>query len=283
MNDRSLVLILAAVLSSTAAIAAPSAPIAAATAPAPAAPAATDATAPAAQLPPTPRHKPDPKDEAYSPNAPILASAPSSVAATNMLTASSAKAFPKWKPAMAVASGPFPRAKPEQQVALATPPSPAAPPPAAPVAPAAPATPPPPAMTTSPAAPATPAAADAGTCGDACNEVIFRSIGNCLWVQNANPHAVTFTARAGTRTITLALAGADAGKADAHKPFEPKEGTPSPIGEGAYHTRISDPFSPNSPGIAVYRARLGPADACVKAREEVTGYTASFTKSSALK
>ena len=99
-------------------------------------------------------------------------------------------------------------------------------------------------------------------------------------MQNANPHPVTFTAQAGGRTITLALAGADAGKADAHKPFEPKEGTPSPIGEGAYHTRISDPFAPNSPGIAVYRARLGPANGCVKAREEVTGYTAMYARPS---
>lgn len=81
----------------------------------------------------------------------------------------------------------------------------------------------------------------------------------------------------------LALAGADAAKADAHKPFEPKEGTPSPIGEGAYHTRISDPFAPNSPGIAVYRARLGSASACVKTRDEVTSFTASFTKTSASK
>lgn len=106
--------------------------------------------------------------------------------------------------------------------------------------------------------------------------MIFRSIGDCLWVQNANPHAVTFVAQASGRTITLALAGADAGKADAHKPFEPTEGTPSPVGEGAYHTRISDPFSPNSPGIAVYRARIGPAGACVKTREEVINYSASF-------
>jgi hypothetical protein len=131
-------------------------------------------------------------------------------------------------------------------------------------------------MTVTPAATAPAAAVPAGSCGDACNEVIFRSIGDCLWVQNANPHAVTFVAQAQGRTITLALAGADAGKADAHKPFEPAEGTPSPIGEGAYHTRISDPFSPNSPGIAVYRARIGPANACVKTREEVLNYSASF-------
>jgi hypothetical protein len=116
-------------------------------------------------------------------------------------------------------------------------------------------------------------------CGDACNEVIFRIIGNCLYVQNANPHALTFVAQAGGRTITLALAGADAAKADAHKPFESKEGTPSAVGEGAYHTRISDPFSPNSPGIAVYRARLGTAEACVKTRTELTSYAASFVKS----
>lgn len=133
-------------------------------------------------------------------------------------------------------------------------------------------------MTVTPAAP-TPAAStplDAGACGDACNEVIFRSIGECLWVQNANPHAVTFVALARGRKITISLAGADAGKADAHKPFEPAEGTPSPVGEGAYHTRISDPFSPNSPGIAVYRARIGTANECVKTREEVISFTASF-------
>lgn len=136
-------------------------------------------------------------------------------------------------------------------------------------------------MTVTPTAPVAPSPAatsplDAQACGDACNEVIFRAIGDCLWVQNANPHAVTFTAQAQGRKITLALAGADAGKADAHKPFEPAEGTPSAVGEGAYHTRISDPFSPNSPGIAVYRARIGPANECVKTREEVISYSASF-------
>jgi hypothetical protein len=87
-----------------------------------------------------------------------------------------------------------------------------------------------------------------------------------------------FSAQVAGRTITLALAGADAGKADAHKPFEPKEGVPSPVGEAAYHTRISDPFSPSAPGIAVYRARLGPATACVKNRTEVTTFNASFAK-----
>jgi hypothetical protein len=97
-------------------------------------------------------------------------------------------------------------------------------------------------------------------------------------VQNANPRPVTFSAQVSGRTITLSLAGADAAKADAHKPFELKEGTPSPIGEAAYHTRISDPFSPNAPGIAVYRARIGPPTACAKSRTEVTSFTASFAR-----
>ena len=76
--------------------------------------------------------------------------------------------------------------------------------------------------------------------------------------------------------VSLTLAGADAAKADAHKPFEPKEGMASPVGEGAYHTRISDPFSPSAPGIAVYRARLGTEANCVKDRKDVTSFTASF-------
>lgn len=75
----------------------------------------------------------------------------------------------------------------------------------------------------------------------------------------------------------LSLAGANAGKADAHKPFEPKEGYASAVGEDAYHTRISDPFSPSAPGIAVYRARLGANASCVKSRTEVTSFTATFT------
>ena len=116
---------------------------------------------------------------------------------------------------------------------------------------------------------------DANACGDACNDILFRTLGDCLWVQNSNPKPVAFAAQVGGRTITLALAGANAAKADAHKPFEPKEGVPSPIGEAAYHTRISDPFSPSALGIAVYRARLG---TCVKSRTEVTSFTASFVK-----
>jgi hypothetical protein len=234
-----------------------------------------------------PRHKPDPRDEAYSPNGPIIVSSGSSPAAAMTTASMTMKAFPKPKPALAMASGPFPRAKPASStaaVAAAAPAVQAAPPPPVAAVPAA------PAMATAPTAPvpaAAPASApessSAGTCGDACNEVIFRSIGNCLYVQNANPHSVTFIAHTNTRTITLALAGADAGKADAHKPFEAKEGTPSAIGEDAYHTRISDPFSPSAPGIAVYRARLGSADACVKTREEITSYSASFARTSAAK
>lgn len=278
MNDRSAAIVLTIALASASAIAAPPEP-------APVAAADTASAAPDAAVtqptdvpaPPNPRHKPDPKDEAYSPNAPIVVPVASPM--TTAATTTAPKALPRPKPALAAFAGPFPRAKPGAAAAapVATAPASVTPEPSpALTTPAAPAP-------TPAAAPSAPESADPHACGDACNEVIFRSIGNCLWVQNANPHGVTFTAHAGTRTITLALAGADSAKADAHKPFEPKEGTPSPVGEGAYHTRISDPFSPNSPGIAVYRARLGSAEACVKAREEITSFTASFTRTSASK
>lgn len=278
MNDRSAAIILTIALASASAIAAPPEPV-------PAAAPDTASTAPEAAVaqptdvpaPPNPRHKPDPKDEAYSPNAPIVV--PAALPMTTAATTAAPKARPRPKPALAAFAGPFPRAKPVGTTAtpVATAQAPATPQPApALAASAAPAP-------TPTAAPSAPESVDPHACGDACNEVIFRSIGNCLWVQNANPHGVTFTARAGTRTITLALAGADSAKADAHKPFEPKEGTPSPVGEGAYHTRISDPFSPNSPGIAVYRARLGSEETCVKAREEITSFTASFARASASK
>src|SRR5437868_4364620 len=237
MNGKSVAVAIVLACSPAAAFAAPPAPAAAVTAPAAApepAAVAAPAAEPAAPLPPMPRHKPDPRDEAYSPNAPIVVSGNSSPAVAMTTASTTMKAFPKAKPSTAMASGPFPRAKPMSSttVALAAAPAAPAPPAAPPAAPVA-ATPAAPAIATAPTAPApvtTPASAPAsgttGTCGDACNEVIFRSIGNCLYVQNANPHSVTFVAKTSTRTITLSLAGADAGKADAHKPFETKEGTP---------------------------------------------------------
>ena len=274
--DQTVAALFVLVLSSYAALAYAAAPAV----PSPTTPAPVDASAtPAAPTQPTagprPRHKPDPKDEPYSPNRPVTPAAPVTTvgAGAPMATAKAmAKPFPRLKPAIRVAAATpapssmkvLPRAKPPiKSAALATPPI--SPVPAA-VSPSAPAQTP---------LPVAPTAAGASTCGDACNEILFRTLGDCLWVQNANPKPVAFAAQVGGRTVSLALAGADAAKADAHKPFEPKEGVPSPIGEGAYHTRISDPFSPSAPGIAVYRARIG---TCVKSRTEVTSFTASFVR-----
>ena len=246
----------------------------------------TSAAAPAAAAvtPPVPRHKPDPKDDAYvapKPATDTVAAASIPAASPVVVPAKVAAPklklpFPRAKPLIQLAAlrpaGPFPRAKPMPVTAPAAVPLPAP----APLASATSA--PPPAATPAAAAAATPAASAAGgACGDACNEVLFRMLGDCLWVQNANPRPVAFAAKLAGGTISLALSGANAAKADAHKPFEPKEGYASPIGEGAYHTRISDPFSPSAPGIAVYRARLGTATGCVKDRKEVTSFSASFT------
>lgn len=276
-----------------------------------AAPTDTSAVAPIPGPPklPFPRRKPDPLDEPYSPAA---AAGPQLAVSAAPAAASAIKPFPHVKPMTAVATIPLPRSKPAPAT-LAMASTPPTQPTTAPVTSAPPAVPhvkpisakpfprPKPDLTPAiamvpaassvsppsaapalvPAAAATapaPAAPDANACGEACNEILFRTLDNCLWVQNANPKPVMFAAQVDGRTISLALAGADAAKADAHKPFEPKEGVPSPIGEGAYHTRISDPFSPSAPGIAVYRARLGN---CVKSRTEVTSFTASFAKPSA--
>ena len=269
-----------------------------------AAPAAVPAPSPAAPKLPFPRPKPDPLDEAFSPKAAAAAAASPTVNAV-----AAAKPLPRAKPLTAVATIPMPRSKPARttlamtdtpatavQAATAAPlvappskprlgskpmprPKPEAVVPATPAAPVAAPTAAP--AVVAPTAVSAPAPGDAQACGDACNEILFRTLGDCLWVQNANPRPVSFAAQVGGRTIALPLAGADAGKADAHKPFEPKEGVPSPIGEAAYHTRISDPFSPSAPGIAVYRARLGSASGCVKSRTDITSFSASFVKAGA--
>ena len=294
-------------LSSGVAIAAGTAPPAP-TASATAAPA--DASAQPAQPPgpPLPRHKPDPKDEPFDPHAPIapLASAaapaaPAKVAAlpiprakpaTPTLVALSTKPVPRPKPALVpaavvahAAQAAVPVAAPltapvttppvaKPKIVALSKPFPRPKPTIAPVAVVAPTA--PVVEVAAPVVPATPQVA--GACGDACNEILFKTIGDCLWVQNANPRAVTFAAQVAGRPVVLALAGADAAKADAHLALEPKDGAPPAKDEAAYQTRISDPFSPSAPGIAVYRARVGPASTCAKSRTDLTSFTASFVK-----
>ncbi len=159
-------------------------------------------------------------------------------------------ATPRPKPAMAPVPQPaslvMPRAKPEAPVQTSL------------VQPAAPLPPPPPAvaLVQDPANP----------CGDACAEILFKVVDECLWVQSQNPRAIVFQATIKGRMMVLALDGADGKKADAQPPAK---------NAAAYHARQPDPFQSSSPGIAVYRARLG---TCVKDRSEISHFVAAYSK-----
>lgn len=57
--------------------------------------------------------------------------------------------------------------------------------------------------------------AEAASCsGPACDEIKLRAMGACVWVQSQSRDRVHVEARLATGTVTLALAGADARKAD---------------------------------------------------------------------
>ncbi len=104
----------------------------------------------------------------------------------------------------------------------------------------------------------------ANPCGDACAEILFKVVDDCLWVQSQNPKAIMFQATVAGRMVVLALEGANGSKADGKAP---------PNNAAAYHARQRDPFQSSSPGIPVFRARLG---GCVKDRSQITHFVAAY-------
>lgn len=106
-------------------------------------------------------------------------------------------------------------------------------------------------------------------CGDACGEILFKVVDECIWVQSQNPRPIIFQATVQGRMLVLPLDGASAAKADAGAP---------PANAPAYHTRQRDPFQSASSGIPVYRVRLGEPQACVKDRTQITQFVAQYKK-----
>ena len=100
-----------------------------------------------------------------------------------------------------------------------------------------------------------------------CPPILFKVIDSCIWVLNLNPRAVAFEALVEGKAMALALEGADGDKADA------KTGT----GIGA-HMRLHDPFQSAGSGIPIYRARLGGTGECVKARADISQFTARYVQ-----
>ncbi len=174
---------------------------------------------------------------------------------------------------------PLPRAKPAADAAPSvplTPPQPRMKPAPVPTPvprpmTAPPAPPPPPAP--QPIAMPTEAEIKAGIlpCGEACGDILFKAVDECLWVQNQNPRPITFQARVDGRLIELQLEGASYEKS-ASGPAKPAGGI------NAYHTRQKDPFQSSSAGIPVYRARLADKAGCATARGQITQFVAVFTK-----
>lgn len=184
--------------------------------------------------PVVPRAKPDP--------AVTLAQAPAAEPAA-------AVAIPVPAPAPVVVAKPVPKAKPEQPPVLVA------------VAP-----PPPAAILQMP----TQAEIDAGAspCGDACAEILFKQVDECLWVQSQNPKPIMFQASVEGRMIVIALEGAS---------YEKSSATPA-SDSAAHHARQRDPFQSSSAGIPVYRARLGEKGACVKDKAQIAQFVAVFKK-----
>ena len=178
-------------------------------------------------------------------------------------------------PAVAVAAAvPVPRAKP-----VAPPVYPPLPrlKPAAPVEAIAEAAPPPAVVAPVPAASAA-AALDTSGCGELCGEIMFKVVDSCLWVQSQNPRPIAFEVLAGGKAVKLTLEGASGAKADMRAAVLAKAGADAGKADAAYHTRLRDPFQSAGAGIPVYRVRLGPADRCVKSRDEITAFAARFAR-----
>jgi hypothetical protein len=106
-------------------------------------------------------------------------------------------------------------------------------------------------------------------CGEACGDILFKTIDGCLWVQSQNPKPITFQARVDGRLVELALEGAS---------YDKSAGTSAAPAQGisAYHTRQKDPFQSSSAGIPVYRARLGDKSGCATSRAQISQFVAIF-------
>ena len=110
--------------------------------------------------------------------------------------------------------------------------------------------------------------AGASPCGDACAEILFKQVDNCLWVQSQNPKPIMFQASVDGRMILIPLEGAS---------YEKSSSTPA-SDSAAHHARQRDPFQSSSAGIPVYRARIGGKGACVKDKAQITQFVAIFRK-----
>ena len=103
----------------------------------------------------------------------------------------------------------------------------------------------------------------------ACPPILFKIIDSCVWVLNLNPQPVAFEAMVGGKALSLALEGADGAKADANR---------AAATSAASHMRLRDPFQSAGSGIPIYRARLGGAADCVRARTDITAFTARYSQ-----
>ncbi len=195
---------------------------------------ATTAPVPAVPKVATPRAKPDASVATVEvPAAPASTPAPTPVAA----------------PVQVAAVRPVPRVKPEQPVA------------AVPVPPA-------PAVAALQLPTQAEIEAGASPCGEACAEILFKQVDDCLWVQSQNPKPIMFQASVDGRMILIPLEGAS---------YEKSSGTPA-ADASAYHARQRDPFQSSSAGIPVYRARIGDKGACVKDKSQITQFVAIYRK-----
>jgi hypothetical protein len=113
-------------------------------------------------------------------------------------------------------------------------------------------------------------AAGANPCGDACSEILFTRLDDCIWVQSQNPKPILFQATVAGHMVVLSLEGANAAKAQAS--------TKPPEGVASYHTRLRDPFVSTSDGIPVYRARLGEKGSCAADRTQISHFVAVYKK-----
>ena len=110
--------------------------------------------------------------------------------------------------------------------------------------------------------------AGANPCGDACSEILFKAVDNCLWVQSQNPKPIMFQATIAGHMAVLLLEGAS---------YEKTASAPA-SSSAAYHTRQRDPFQSSSPGIPVYRARLDDKGSCVTGKNQISQFVAVYKK-----
>jgi len=105
-------------------------------------------------------------------------------------------------------------------------------------------------------------------CGEACGEILFKTIDGCLWVQSQSPRPILMQARIDGRLRELQLEGAS---------YEKSTAAPAKDAS-AYHTRQKDPFQSSSAGIPVYRVRMGEKEACITERGQISQLIAVFSK-----